>query len=567
MDATTFFTACTGTPEIFARLIPSTDDIRDIAKLCLVNKTFRDFLFSTIPGRSVWLKTASTLTGYDGFKVIDIRVSDFQYQLKLLVCPWLSKSTPLLFEYPDSMGLCERNIRLINNSRILFRMKPDEDVGDDDDIAHTYSFASAPCRTESEFKKTLVELPFNFPDCRETLLGDDLSTKVSDGDIIPILGDSTTMCGKYIHKTAFAVMESISYFPGPGLIDGSVYFMSMRDEQNPRMLRHISVQGIESYGIVDIIAAPQKIWLMNSDCISYFGPQIERGLMGGVTSSMTPAVWMAAGGNAAGAIKHIKDATGLHINTPSLLGGRSLLHYAAYMDRPAAVAELVEAGANVNQKDDEHVTPLMLAVCRLNHECVRALCQRGADPNVRDKKGMTAILHTGSEGTLKGSTVIIDIMGTLIAAGANPNDTDPGGKTVLFYTDIFTRMDVFRFMLTKGADPRHIDDNGNTLLHFCLVKTGSNPIVIPEMAGLLVRALGVDVNAQNKSGVTALFMNVFNLTPDEIRFMVEELRADITIKSNNGKTVYQKHTMNGVPKTTWPPVLDKFMEICSILKC
>jgi ankyrin repeat protein len=122
-------------------------------------------------------------------------------------------------------------------------------------------------------------------------------------------------------------------------------------------------------------------------------------------------------------------------------------------------------------------------------------------------------------------------------------------------------------MLMKGADPRHTDNNGNTLLHFCLIKTGSNPVLVPEMAGLLVQTLGVDVNAQNRAGVTALFMNIFGLTPDEIRFMVEELKADITIKTNNGQTVYEKHIMNGVPKTTWPPVLDKFKEICSILKC
>jgi ankyrin repeat protein len=554
---------CTETPELCVHLIPLTDDVRDIAKLCLVNKTFRDFLFSTIPGRSVWLKTASLLTGYDGDKVIDIRVSDFQYQLKLLVCPWLSKPLDLFFELPQSEGLCQRQIRCLNKSRLLFFMRPDEDVGDESEESFTFSFASEPCKTMEMFEKTVVKLPDDFP-CTTVLLDDELRGAIEVGQIAPQFDDHAAHSGKVIHKTAFAIMESISCPSFPGDINGSIYFMSNRQGQPPKLLRHIPALYIESYMVSDMCCGPQRMWLMNSNGIQYYGPQ------GGLDAfdpvgQMTSAIWMLEQEDVAGAIQFMQ-MKGMDINTLSHLGGRTILHYAAYTDNTHAIRELIKAGANVNTPDNEHVTPLMIATGCMLPDSIAALCENGADVNARCKNGKSALLYIGREGLKSSFPDVVKVVETLIAHGANINDQDEFGQTLIFYADEFNEIEMLPFLVSKGADPRHVDVFSNTILHICLVRF--RPVdKFQDLARMIANDFRVDINAVNRMGVTALSMHITALKPANIRYMVNELKADVSIKNNQGATAYDKYLSSATPRSTQTENRKIFMEICSILKC
>ena len=72
-----------------------------------------------------------------------------------------------------------------------------------------------------------------------------------------------------------------------------------------------------------------------------------------------------------------------------------LSHWASLRGKHACVKLLIDAGADLNVRNSEGDTALILASCAGKPECVKLLIDAGADLNARTKKGKTA-LHFAS---------------------------------------------------------------------------------------------------------------------------------------------------------------------------
>jgi len=87
--------------------------------------------------------------------------------------------------------------------------------------------------------------------------------------------------------------------------------------------------------------------------------------------------------------QHIK--AGSDLNEKDETGGGSPLHTATTFDKTEVALTLLEAGANINFKNNEGSTPLHTAAFLCRIEIVKALLKNGADVIVRNNAGSTAL--------------------------------------------------------------------------------------------------------------------------------------------------------------------------------
>ena len=75
----------------------------------------------------------------------------------------------------------------------------------------------------------------------------------------------------------------------------------------------------------------------------------------------------------------------------------------------------------------------------------------------------------------------------------------------------------------------------------------------------------VDVNTKNNLGLTPLSMNIRSLTLDEIRLLVEELRADTSVKTKDGLTLLQAFDQNVLSTKKMDDLKEEHREIRNLL--
>jgi hypothetical protein len=135
--------------------------------------------------------------------------------------------------------------------------------------------------------------------------------------------------------------------------------------------------------------------------------------------------------------------------------GFAPLHAAAWFDRAALIAPLVERGATVDQPDLEGRTALVLAIDRDARRAVDELLAHGADPEGRDSDGNTAVLRAAWGGRAA-------IVRALADAGADIRVTGSRGATLLIAAADSDDPETVRVAQGLGIDPDARDDEGST---------------------------------------------------------------------------------------------------------
>jgi ankyrin repeat protein len=69
------------------------------------------------------------------------------------------------------------------------------------------------------------------------------------------------------------------------------------------------------------------------------------------------------------------------------LDGFTPLHYAARYGKEPEVKRLLEAGVDVEQRNDQGLTPLMMAAIGEHNKCVQILTTFGAQVNILPRRG------------------------------------------------------------------------------------------------------------------------------------------------------------------------------------
>jgi len=121
---------------------------------------------------------------------------------------------------------------------------------------------------------------------------------------------------------------------------------------------------------------------------------------------------------------------------------------------------------------------------------VKALLAAGADANVRDGEGWTALMLV----TVKGH---LDVARELLSAGADVHAKNQKGWTALRFAVSMDDAEALRLLLEVGADVNERDAEGDTALMQAAREKSTESL-------RLLLAHGADVNIRNRSSETAL---------------------------------------------------------------
>ena len=232
-------------------------------------------------------------------------------------------------------------------------------------------------------------------------------------------------------------------------------------------------------------------------------------------------------------------------------GGRTALHWAAWKNEPAVVKALLDAGAKTNPRDIDHgFTPLLDAAYNPNPSVIEALIEAGANANARGRGGWTG-LHAAAQ---NGHAAAI---AALLEAGADPSARAGGGVTPLHVATEDAHLSVIEALLAADADPNAREDGGKTPLHLVVFGAGTYDRLLRDVAvGNLTRNDGPALAAR-KLGVSPRIVRlmlergkaVLERSPSVIEALLDA-GADPTLRDEDGKIPFDYAKDNEALKGT-----------------
>ncbi|KAK5999133.1 Serine/threonine-protein kinase TNNI3K [Cladobotryum mycophilum] len=186
------------------------------------------------------------------------------------------------------------------------------------------------------------------------------------------------------------------------------------------------------------------------------------------------------------------------------IGRRGELHKAALKNQPDRIRELLNSGANKDQRDEYLCTPLHLALYCGSDKAAALLIQAGADVNARNLRGITPLLVAADRSSKETVQMLLEM-------GAKTNVlTEEGSRTPLQAAIAEGKLDTVRVFVEKdieASDKSIFFKNkfGDTPLHeVARYRDSSSSISVDILHELLRIAPDIDISVQNSNGETPL---------------------------------------------------------------
>ena len=269
--------------------------------------------------------------------------------------------------------------------------------------------------------------------------------------------------------------------------------------------------------------------------------------------TQTALIWAVAEGHADVVSELINAGAEIRVTLDS---GFTPLLFAVRNGHIDVVKVLLEAGADLNQRVDPHkdwrhrgygaklrpgASALHVAAENGNFELGAYLLDMGADPNAADPIGYTA-LHAiptarrvapgdaNPPPDLTGSMTSLEFVRDLAAHGADLNASMKAagminlgipvlGPTALLASAQTADVELIKALVNLGADPLLTDRSNRTALMLAGARTGTEAEIVETMEYLL--DAGVDIDAVNKNGETAMHAAAYRDRPAPIKLLAD----------------------------------------------
>jgi uncharacterized protein len=254
-------------------------------------------------------------------------------------------------------------------------------------------------------------------------------------------------------------------------------------------------------------------------------------------------------------------------SAPYPVGGMTALLFAARQNDRKSAELLLKAGADINLGAQDGTSPILVAVMNGHYSLANFLLEKGANPNTADTKGRAALIAVVDMRNLEWSTrpappekdpmTELDLIKALVAHGADVNQrltkkiplrgqpsfdgrwANMVGATPLWRAAQSDDVTVMKLLKESGADPKIAATDGTTPLMVAAGVGWSDgqshgaQAEAPEALRLCIE-WGLDVNAKNDVGYTALHGAAFRGANDVVKFLVEH-GARMDVKNQEGR--------------------------------
>ena len=204
--------------------------------------------------------------------------------------------------------------------------------------------------------------------------------------------------------------------------------------------------------------------------------------------------------------------------------GNTWIHCAMYGNCSKEVLQsIIDQGADVNARNSQNITALMLASKKGNIDAMNVLLSAGADRTIEDADGDTWI-HYANYGNCSKEDIQL-----IIDRGADVNERNKKNCTALMLASRKGNIDAMNVLLRAGADRTIEDADGDTWIHNAIYGNCSKEVLQS------IIDQGADVNATNNKNSTALMLASEKGNIDAMNVLLSA-GADRTIEDADGDT-------------------------------
>ena len=207
--------------------------------------------------------------------------------------------------------------------------------------------------------------------------------------------------------------------------------------------------------------------------------------------------------------------------------GNTALHMAASWKHAEVVQVLIDAGADVDNRNSDMQTPLHLASSEGTLDVVKLLVRAGAGVCVADEEGNTCLMFASREG----HTEIVRYL--LSLPEMDVTQADSGGDTAWEWAQMWDQVEILQVLIDAGAD---LDKRGGTEMTLLLCASSDGQL---DVVKLLVSS-GASVCITDDIGATCVMIASREGHTEIVRYLLSLPETDVTQADNNGDTALHK---------------------------
>lgn len=226
--------------------------------------------------------------------------------------------------------------------------------------------------------------------------------------------------------------------------------------------------------------------------------------------------------------------------------GQNVLHYIVRkQNQGEVITYFLNKGIDVNQHDEDGNTPFMYAATGRDTAVINMLLPKIKNINQANLQGNTVL-------TMAVRSSNADMVRLLIAKGADVKIADSKGNNLAYYlvesyglgggrqgagnrTEDFEAK--LKILTENGLNLASPQQNGNTLYHLAVAK--NNLALVQRL-----QPLGIDVNAKNKEGITALHKAAMVAKDDTMLKYLVSIGAKKELGTSFNETAYDLASEN-----------------------